>query len=135
MTLVCGCADFSTAKGGCHCAEAEQYETLRQQRHSWTHDEIVLAVMDILTSVHGLQEIAQLKQAWALEKQTNAELTESIRRHRRAAAHQDAEAAGREHKYKNEIQELKKASLSNPITPCACRQSTLVSYASKRRIP
>jgi len=49
-----------------------------------------------------------VKQCLAEEKQSNGELTEAIRKQRRAAAKQDAEAAGREHKYQDEVQQLRK---------------------------
>lgn len=49
-----------------------------------------------------------MKQCLAVEKQSNGELTEAIRKHRRAAAKQDAEAAGREHKHQDEVQQLRK---------------------------
>ncbi|DBA86821.1 TPA: hypothetical protein ACH3X2_005404 [Trebouxia sp. C0005] len=55
------------------------------------------------------QELEHVKQCLAVEKQSNGELTEAIRKQRRAAAKQDAEAAGREHKHQDEVQQLRKA--------------------------
>ena len=49
-----------------------------------------------------------MQQCLAEEKQSNGELAEAIRRQRRAAAKQDAEAAGREHKHQDELSELRK---------------------------
>jgi len=49
-----------------------------------------------------------MKQCLAVEKQSNGELTEAIRKQRRSAAKQDAEAAGREHKHQDEVQQLRK---------------------------
>ena len=49
-----------------------------------------------------------MKHCLAVEKQSNADLTEAVRRQRRAAAKQGAEAAGREHKHQEEVQELRK---------------------------
>ena len=49
-----------------------------------------------------------MKQCLAEEKQSNGELTEAIRKQRRAAAKQDAEAAGTEHKHQDEVQQLRK---------------------------
>lgn len=78
-------------------------------------------------AVTAIQEVAALKQALALEKQSNAELAEGIRRQRKVAAQLDAEAAGREHKQKNEIQELKKVCPLHQ-TP----QSTFSSMVARR---
>lgn len=43
-----------------------------------------------------------------MEKHSNGELTEVVKKQRRAAAKQDAEAAGREHKHQDEVQQLRK---------------------------
>ncbi|KAL0050716.1 hypothetical protein WJX82_005679 [Trebouxia sp. C0006] len=55
------------------------------------------------------QELEHVNQCLAVEKQSNGELTEGIRKQRRAVAKQDAEAAGREHKHQDEVQQLRKA--------------------------
>ena len=70
-----------------------------------------------------------------LEKQCNAELTEALKKQRRAAAQVDAEAAGREHKHRNEIQELKKVLHYCPtqLTVCNAHGSNAVVYAESSR--
>lgn len=64
-----------------------------------------------------VQELDHVQHCLAVEKQSNAELAEGVRRQRRAAAKQDAEAAGREHKHQDEVQELRKVCWQQP---CAC---------------
>lgn len=71
-------------------------------QHAKTND------VAFMLSWFKVQELNHVKQCLAAEKQSNGELAEAIRRHRRAAAKQDAEAAGREHKHQDEVQELKK---------------------------
>ena len=56
----------------------------------------------------AMQELDEVQQCLAMEKQSNGELAEAIRKQKRAAAKQDAEAAGREHKHQNEVHELRK---------------------------
>lgn len=58
-----------------------------------------------------MQDLDHWKHCLAVEKQSNGELAEGIRRQRRAAAKQEAEAAGREHKHQDEVQELRKVCL------------------------
>ena len=58
-----------------------------------------------------MQDLEQVQLCLAVEKQSNAELAEAVRRQRRAAAKQEAEAAGREHKHQDEVQELRKVCL------------------------
>ena len=65
-----------------------------------------------------------MKQCLTVEKQSNGELTEVVRRQRRAAAKQDAEVAGREHKHQEEAQELRKV--------CHC-QADKLKYRSLER--
>lgn len=55
-----------------------------------------------------VKELEHVNQCLAVEKQSNGELTEGIRKQRRAVAKQDAEAAGREHKHQDEVQQLRK---------------------------
>ena len=61
-----------------------------------------------------MQGLEQVQHCLAVEKQSNAELAEAVRRQRRAAAKQEAEAAGREHKHQDEVQELRKVCLQLP---------------------
>ena len=58
-----------------------------------------------------MQDLEQVQHCLAVEKQSNAELAEAVRRQRGAAAKQEAEAAGREHKHQDEVQELRKVCL------------------------
>ena len=61
-----------------------------------------------------MQDLEHVQHWLAVEKQSNAEMAEAIRRQRRAAAKQEAEAAGREHKHQDEVQELRKVSMQQP---------------------
>lgn len=65
-------------------------------------------------SATQMQDLEHVKHCLAVEKQSNAELAEAVRRQRRAAAKQEAEAAGREHKHQDEVQELRKVRLQRP---------------------
>lgn len=65
-------------------------------------------------SANTMQDLDQVKHCLAVEKQSNAELAEAVRRQRRAAAKQEAEAAGREHKHQDEVQELRKVWWQQP---------------------
>ena len=60
------------------------------------------------------QDLEHVRHSIAAEKQSNAELAEAVRRQRRAAAKQEAEAAGKEHKHQDEVQELRKVCLPQP---------------------
>lgn len=62
-----------------------------------------------------------------MEKQSNGELTEVVKKQRRIAAKQDAEAAGREYKHQDEVQQLRKVgSCTKHVMICACMQVTCV---------
>ena len=66
-------------------------------------------VLNVMTVAQiQMQDLEHVRRCLAVEKQSNAELAESIRRQRRAAAKQEAEAAGKEHKHQDEVQELRK---------------------------
>ncbi|KAL0025519.1 hypothetical protein WJX77_008758 [Trebouxia sp. C0004] len=91
-------------------SQLQQQQQITQTEAEETHAAAKLRQIEHEGQAQALaQELEHVKQCLAVEKQSNGELTEAIRKQRRAAAQQDAEAAGREHKHQDEVQQLRKA--------------------------